>query len=166
VVKDKGFLKLPYSLVSPADLSRAIREVESLDNFLRQAKIRTPGNPVTPPKTSKTLEDLSEANDISLLDESQRSGLKETLQIMRKNPVKIHVSFASTPSVSFLQEVCKWFRQNVHQSALLETGLQPSIAAGCVIRTKNQVFDLSLRNRFALNREMLSKALEQADERQ
>jgi hypothetical protein len=164
VSKDKEFLKLPDSLVGPADLAKAIREIESMDNFLRQAKIRTPGNPVTPPKTSKALEDLSEANGISLLDESQRSALKETLQIMRKNPIKVHISFASTPSASFLQEVCKWFRQNVHQSALLETGLQPSIAAGCVVRTRNQIFDLSLRNRFALSREMLSKALEQADE--
>jgi hypothetical protein len=165
MAKDKEFLNLPDTMISPADLVKTIREIESLDNFLHQAKIRTPGNSVTPPKISKALEDLSAANDISLLDESQRNGLKEKLQVMREDPIKIHLSFASTPSASLMQEVCKWFRQNVHQSTLLETGLQPSLAAGCIVRTKNQVFDLSLRSRFAMNRDMLSKALEQTDER-
>lgn len=156
---------LPESLISPSDLSKAIRELENVDNFLRQAKARTPGNPVTLPKTSQVLTDISETNKVSLLDEKQRDALGEKLNSLLDNPAKVHISFAATPSASFLREIVLWLRQNVHEAAMVEVGLQPSIAAGCVVRTQNKVFDLSLRKHFKMNRQMLSTALEKADER-
>jgi F0F1-type ATP synthase delta subunit len=155
---------LPESLISPSDLSKAIRELENIDDFLRQAKARAPGNPVTLPKTSQVLTDISETNKISLLDETQRNQLREKLNLLLDNPAKIHISFAATPSASFLRDIVAWLRQNVHRSAMVEVGLQPSIAAGCIVRTKNKVFDLSLRKRFTMNRQMLSAALEKTNE--
>lgn len=158
-------LKLPDSLISLSDLSKTIREVEEVDDFMLQAKARAPGNPVSLPKTGQSLEDLSEINGISLLDQTQRSNLQQALNSILDNPVKIHISFAATPSTSFLREIIAWLRQNVHAAAMIEVGLQPSIAAGCIVRTTNKVFDLSLRDRFKMNRQMLSEALEKTDER-
>lgn len=156
---------LPENLISPSDLYRTIRELETVDDFLLQAKARTPGSPVTLPKTSQVLSDLVETNKLSLLDEKQRDMLRGKLNGLLDNPAKIHISFASTPSSSFLSQVVGWLRQNVHKTAMIEVGLQPSIAAGCIVRTNNKVFDLSLRKHFKMNRQMLSEALEESGER-
>jgi hypothetical protein len=52
-----------------------------------------------------------------------------------------------------------WFRANVHPHVLVQVGLQPNIAAGCVVRTTNKVFDLSLRNHFAQNQQVLIESM-------
>jgi hypothetical protein len=162
---DRRQLVLPDSLISPSDLSKALRELENVDDFLRQTKARAPGSPVILPKTSQVLADIAETNQVSLLEPAGRQQLRDALNRLLDNPAKIHISFASAPTASFLREIVAWLRQNVHSSAMVETGLQPSIAAGCIIRTKNKVFDLSLRDKFRLNKEMLSKVLEQSNER-
>jgi F0F1-type ATP synthase delta subunit len=44
-----------------------------------------------------------------------------------------------------LEKILLWLRQNVHPQVLLQVGLQPAIAAGCVLRTTNKIFDMSLK---------------------
>ena len=56
-----------------------------------------------------------------------------------------------------------WFRAEAHPYVLLKVGLQPNIAAGCVIRTSNKYFDLSFRNQFSRSKDKLSIALNQMD---
>jgi F0F1-type ATP synthase delta subunit len=48
-----------------------------------------------------------------------------------------------------------WLRANIHPQALVQVGLQPNIAAGCVVRTANKQFDLSLRQSFAKHKDLL-----------
>jgi F0F1-type ATP synthase delta subunit len=69
------------------------------------------------------------------------------------------MSFAADPSASFSAKIVGWLRANIHPLSLLEIGLQPTIAAGCIVRTTNKVFDLSLRNRFSEHTELLLKSL-------
>jgi F0F1-type ATP synthase delta subunit len=55
------------------------------------------------------------------------------------------MSFASEASPKALDKIVAWLRSNIHPQTLLQVGLQPTIAAGCIVRTTNRVFDLSLR---------------------
>ena len=36
---------LPVSVVSPTDIARLLREIDNIDNFFRQAEIRSGGQP-------------------------------------------------------------------------------------------------------------------------
>lgn len=148
-------IKLPERLIGSVELSRVIRELKLLDDWMNQAAIRTPGQPMKIPKASQSLEDIAAMNNVSLLDPQQRVQLIELLQAFLVHAPRIHMSFAVEPTAKFTTEVIGWLRANVHPLVLLEIGLQPNLAAGCMVRTTNKYFDMSLRNRFKDNRHLL-----------
>lgn len=144
--KETQELLIPTRLVSPVDLSRIVRELANLDDALHQAGLRKGGNPVGLPKTSRILEELAAVNQLSLLDSSHRANLAERLQQFQENAPTIHMSLTVEPSGPFIEKMITWLRQNIKPNILLDIGLQPTITAGCVIRTPNKVFDMSLRH--------------------
>lgn len=153
-------LELPIIIFGTAEVHRLQRELEVLEDFLRQTAIRTPGKQPQLPRTSRILETLAGNNNLNLLLEKERATLKQFLQdVTAKAPV-IHMSFASDPSAAFTAKVVAWFRTNIHPYALVRLGLQPTLAAGCVVRTPNKVFDFSLRNRFYEKRDVLLSSLD------
>lgn len=146
---------LPERLVSSVDLSRLIRELKALDESLRQSELRKPGAPTKLARSSVTLEDLAKANHIQLTDKTQREQLLALLNGFKDHAPRIHMSLATEPSAKFTQNISIWLRKNIHPLILLEVGLQPTLAAGCIVRTNNKIFDMSLRHRFTENRKVL-----------
>lgn len=146
---------LPERLVSSVDLSRIIRELEAIDESLRQSELRKPGEPTQLARSSVTLEDLARANNVQLTDETQRNQLLVLLQGFKDHAPRIHMSLATEPSAKFTHRIVVWLRQNIHPLILLEVGLQPNLAAGCMVRTNNKLFDMSLRHHFKENRGLL-----------
>jgi F0F1-type ATP synthase delta subunit len=139
-------LKLPNSLVSQVDVARILRELNSLEDFFVGAKARKAGTPVQPPRLTRILDQLARDNKINLLEEDQRKNLiKQLNEVLEKAPL-MQISFASEPSPKSLEVILTWLRTNIHPMTLLQVGLQPNIAAGCVLRTPNKVFDLSMRS--------------------
>jgi F0F1-type ATP synthase delta subunit len=88
---------------------------------------------------------LARENEVNLLEEKHRTKLMEMLKDIHKNAPSLHISFAVEPSPKALEQILVWMRQNIHPQVLLSVGLQPAIAAGCILRTTNKIFDLSLR---------------------
>ena len=153
-------LSLPSLVLSPADLSRLRREVKSLDNYLEAQKVREPGVPVDRlPKVSRLLNDLAEGNKLNLLHETVRQELTVQLDDLLAHAPIVHLSFAADPSAASLQEIVVWLRQNIRADVLIRVGLQPNIAAGCVMRTTNRYFDFSLRHYLSTHRQYLLEAL-------
>lgn len=138
-------LRLPNTVISPIDVARLLRELNNLDDFFVSVKNRQSGTAMQLPKLSRQLDQLSRDNELNLLDDRQRTGLKDALQAIYDKAPKMHVSFASEPSAKPFEQVLVWFRRNIHPHTLVTVGLQPAIAAGCVVRTPNKVFDMSLR---------------------
>lgn len=136
---------LPLGVISRADVTRVKRELSVLNDFFASAANRSPGTPVQLPRVTRILEQLTEENKLSLLNEKDRAALLGALDTVLKQAPQMHISFASEPSPKALERILLWFRQNIHTQALLQIGLQPAIAAGCVLRTPNRVFDLSMR---------------------
>lgn len=157
-------LQLPIRIISPTDLNRVIRELDVLDNALYQASVRSGGESVNLPRTSRMLEDLAFDNKCSLLSSEDRQKLLLLLKDFSQNYPKVHMSFTVEPSARFVEKIIVWLRNNIHGQILLDIGLQPSIAAGCIVRTKNKVFDLSLRNNLSQNRHLLIKSMENSVE--
>ena len=146
---------LPSTVAGRADLGRIINELSGLDNFFYQTKLRSPGSNVAAPKLSQSLNVVAETNKISLLDGKQRKNLLETLRSIKEHAPSIHISFAVEAPVPFDQKIVLWIRQNIHPQALVEIGLQPNISIGCILRTTNKIFDMSLKNRFAASKKKL-----------
>jgi len=155
-------LKLPLSVVTQADIARIIREINSLNDFFVSTKLRESGSPMQPARLTRVLDQISKDNQINLLEEDQRNKLAENLEkIMEKAPL-LHVSFATEPSAIAVEKILDWLRKNIHPYALVQVGLQPTIAAGIILRSGNKVFDLSLRENLKKQQSYLAKLIEGA----
>lgn len=162
---DNEQIVLPERLVSSVDLSRIRRELADLDDSISQANLRQPGQPTKLARSSRTLEDLAGANNIQLTDDTQRAQLKDLLDALNQHAPRIHMGLASEPNANFVKKITGWMRANIHPLVLLEIGLQPSIAAGCTIRTSNKMFDMSLRHHFTDNRHLLLQKIAEVGQR-
>lgn len=152
---------LPALVVGPPDVVRLRRELEALDDFLREAALRKGGTSVELPKLSRMLNAVCEQNNLNLLHEDRRTALKTALDDMIARAPVVHVSFAADPSSAFTAKVVTWFRENIDPMLLLQIGLQPTIAAGCVVRTPNHYYDFSLRQFFEAKKPLLIEKLEE-----
>lgn len=148
-------ITLPDRLIGSVDLARVRRELDELDDSINQSNLRSPGEPTKLARSSVTLEEIARANKIQLTDEKQRMELKNLLLMLSEHAPRIHMGLASEPSAGFTRKIIGWLRSNIHPFTLLEVGLQPSIAAGCTLRTNNKFFDMSLRSHFSENRDLL-----------
>lgn len=148
-------LKLPVVVGTRSELGRLLRELEAVDEFLAQASIREPGTPTVMPKISKAMQELATINSANLLDEGQRTKLINQIKLCREEAHVLHMSFAVEPSPAFVQKMVVWLRENIEPSVLLQVGLQPDIAAGCTLRTRNKYYDFSLRKAMKKHRDEL-----------
>jgi F0F1-type ATP synthase delta subunit len=144
-VEAKKTITLPINIVGSSDISALLRELNSLNDFFVSAEARKSGTPIQPPRVTRTLDSLARENQYNLLDGAHRAEIVTHLTAIRQKAPKIHISFASEPSPKALERLLAWFRASIHPQLLLQVGLQPNIAAGCVLRTPNKFFDMSLR---------------------
>lgn len=149
---------LPLTVARPVDLGRVIQELEQLDDHLRQAKLRHVGKQTLPP-LSRLLQATAELNKVDLLDRSSRQALREFLKTARAESPVLHMSFSADPSPVFMEKLMTWLRREIHPNLLVTVGLQPTLGAGCTLRTTNKYFDLSLRQNFAKKRHLLLAAI-------
>jgi F0F1-type ATP synthase delta subunit len=147
--------QLPPSVASPAEINRLRRELSVIDNALLEHTLRKSGGNAEMLKTSHLMDKLVEVNQLSLLHKEDRQRLARFLEAVSARAPVLHISFSTDPAPAFLERLMAWLRQNIHPQALVTVGVQPTIAAGCVVRTTNKYFDLSLGQDFANKRELL-----------
>ena len=155
-------LALPLALVSRADLSRCLREIEKLDDYFHQAALRG-SNARDLPRLGHVLDAVASSNGLNLLHAEHRSAIREFLVKLKAQAPVVHMSFPSEAGSDFTGRLLTWFRSEAHPYTVLHIGLQPDLAAGCVMRTSNKFFDFSFRARFEKSKAKLIAALEAAD---
>jgi F0F1-type ATP synthase delta subunit len=158
-------LKLSTNIVSQVDVARISRELKGLDDFFIDANNRTAGTSIQLPRLTRMLDELAKENNYNLLEEEHRRALKQQLDVVIGKAPQLHISFAAEPSAKALERILIWFRTNIHPQVLLQVGLQPGIAAGCVIRTANRVFDMSLRQHLDEQQMYLAQLIDVAAKR-
>lgn len=160
----EGSLQLPVSIISPTDIARLLREIESIDDFFRQSKIRGGGSSSVDsmPQASKLMSQLSNDNQLNLLQETDRDRVVGTLKSLQDSAPVLHISFSVDPPGSHVQKIVAWLRSNIDEHTLVTVGLQPNIGAGCVVRTTNKLFDFSLREFFASKRQFFIEKMHQS----
>ena len=155
-------LALPTLVFGRPEVHRLQRELEALEQYLEQASLRAKGGIESLPRTSRLLESFAQENHLNLLKAEDRTASKAFLKMVSEKAPSVHISFAADPSSSFTAKMVEWLRANIHPLVLLQIGLQPSIAAGCVVRTANKTFDFSLRERLKNEQDKLTEALKGA----
>ncbi len=151
---------LPLQAVSPADVRRLDRELAAIDEALLALNIRKDGHADKLPKTTQLMDELVALNKLNLLHEADRKLLKQFLVAVQQRAPVMHMSFSADPSTTFLEKLVTWLRREVHPQVLVTIGLQPTLGAGCVVRTTNRQFDFSLRQDFAKKRALLVEKLQ------
>jgi hypothetical protein len=155
-VANEPNLQLPAILAGRADIVRLQRELESLGDYLHQAALRkTAPADIKLPKTSRLLDEFMTLNKLNLVHRQEHEAAVKGLQAIVADAPRLHISFSTEPSSAFLAKLVGWLRENIDNTVLVQVGLQPGIAAGCIVRTKNRQFDMSLGQSFRKNRELL-----------
>ncbi len=150
---------LPAVIVSPADVRRLRRDLEDLDDFLHQSSLRQGGKAVTLPRIGRQLDELASDAKANLLQKTHRQQLLRFLNDLNNKAPVLHMSFASEPSAAFMNKLVLWLRDNIHPQVLVRIGLQPSVAAGCIVRTANKQYDFSLRQSLENQKPLLIEKL-------
>ena len=131
---------LPVQLSGRTDINRLLRELQKLEEVL----VGEESKKTLTPKVTALLNQTALVNGYKLLERTHRQHIAEQLTKIRDHAPLLHISFAAEPSPKVTETVLTWLRANVHRYALLQIGLRPAIAAGCVLRTPNKIFDMSL----------------------
>lgn len=152
-------LKLPTVVASRRDVIRLHREVRTFIDIVTQSIMRHE-NPIKYPAISEQLRAIATANQVDLRDTKHTEKLLDLLEDVKEHAPSVHISFPTEPTADILEKLVAWFRTEVDPHAVIQVGLQPTIAAGVVVRTPNHQFDFSLRRHLYANRKKLGEALE------
>jgi hypothetical protein len=111
------------------------------------------------PRASRSLEEFAATNRLNLLLPDDRQRTEAFIAHTLDSAPVLHMSFAGEASRKFTTEIVLWLRTNLQPDVLLNIGLEPNIAAGCVLRTPNKLYDFSLRARFEQQAKLLGDKL-------
>jgi hypothetical protein len=159
-VAPESAFRLPLQITSPVDVGRLLRELETIDGDLSQAELRHDGSAAKVPKTTSLMDQTMQLNKINLADTEHRQQLMAFLKNVKAKAPVLHISFSADPSTSFIEHLLTWLRTEIHPTVLLTIGLQPNIGAGCIVRSTNKYFDMSLRQDFLNKRGLLLEKLD------
>lgn len=151
--------QLPALAVGKAEINRLLRELAAIDNTLLEHTLRKKGGDARMLKTSRLMDQLIEVNGLDPLHKEDRERLRRFLETVNDRAPVLHVSFSADPTPAFLEKLVAWLRENIHPQVLMTVGVQPTIAAGCIMRTTNKYFDFSLRQDFEGKRDLLLEKL-------
>lgn len=151
---DETALRLPTSIVSRVDIARVAREVEAIGSYVEQTE-RGKARGENRPTASAVLQDLLTTNGLDMASQANRERLYHFLIELKRQAPVMHFSFAVNPSPDFTAKLISWIRKELHPMVLLDIGLQPTIGAGCVLRTNSKYFDFSMRQHLLRQRQVL-----------
>lgn len=139
-------LILPTTMAGKRDIVRVQRDIEKLleerlqsDIAQKQGGEARKVNPPTP-----IVKYLFQSNKIEMTNENLQR-VDQYLESVRQNAPTIRIAFASEPDKEVTQKIVKWFRTSVDKRVLIQIGIQPIIAGGCVVQTPMKRYDFSLR---------------------
>ena len=155
----KDALRLPTGVVSTGDARRLRRDLAALEDTLQAMRLRTNAPVAKLPRLDRALEEFASTNRLNFLLPDDRHHAEVFMDYVLKDAPVMKISFASEATRKFTTEIVLWLRANFDSEMLVEIGLEPAIAAGCIVRTSNKVFDFSLVKHLQDQRPLLMEKL-------
>jgi F0F1-type ATP synthase delta subunit len=139
--------KLPSSIYTTSQLRQLQRELQQLTT-LRSAKNVS---------LSNLMQDFAIANGIKKFDTVVAKKLLSYVDLAITSAPEISISLASMPNDEERGELVRWLRNAFGPQLMLHIIVQPTILAGCVLRTNKQVYDWSLQHALEANVDKLTQ---------
>jgi F0F1-type ATP synthase delta subunit len=158
----KKYFKLPLSVSQPVDLNRLIHELTQLNEDINQKTIRNP-NIKQDINISAKMTDVLKANNIDITAKEHRDSLLNVFNRLNERDRVINISFASEASPEFIAKITEWFRNEIDPYCFIVVGINPTIGVGCIARTTNRVFDMSLKGGLSGTRKLLTSRIRELD---
>lgn len=142
---------LPDAITTQRQLRQVIEELKNL-------------NPTADKQTaydqlSYEAQALVGANQSQWEDSSDIAAFTQKLEQAYQNTPVFDVILPTYPHDTFLSELSGWFRREIHPNSLLDIKVRRSIGGGMVLRSKNRLFDLSLRPQILQSRDKIPEVL-------
>lgn len=156
-------LNLPNAIATKSDLVNVIRNVdEVIDSYIQNRVRDLEGVDFkSRPDVTSNLAELVSINKLQVTVDNLRS-LKDWLARLNEHAPVVRFTFASDPTPEFVGNLVNWLRQASGQFVLIRYGVQPTIAAGCLMYTPARMYDFSLRHHLLTSQEVFSQALDKA----
>jgi len=153
-------LKLPSSIATKSDLVAVLRNVEVvLDNYVENRIRQQEGVDFSSrPDVTSNLAKLIAENKLAVSVEVLKS-LAEWLEHLNQHAPVVRFTFASDPDEEFIARLVDWLRTQTGQFVIIRFGIQPTIAAGCLMYTPGKRYDFSLRSRLLSSGAVFAKSL-------
>lgn len=139
-------LTLPTTVATKAQLLSLRKNLDEVLETITQNQVRINENVdvAPPPNVSGALASLLSVNklqpSLQVIEE-----LKKWVEYLLHHAPVVRLTFSSEPGPKELARLIDWLRQNSEKVTLLHIGIQPTIAAGIIVRTTSHRYDLSLR---------------------
>ncbi|HEX9594877.1 MAG TPA: hypothetical protein VF996_02005 [Candidatus Saccharimonadales bacterium] len=156
-------LKLPNSIATKSDLVGVIRNVDDvIDNYIENRVRDMEGVDFkSRPDVTSNLAELVAVNKLEVNVDTLKS-LKEWLAHLNEHAPIVRFTFASDPNPEFIGGIVNWLRMASGRFVIIRYGIQPTIAAGCLMYTPAKMYDFSLRKRLMESDEVFLRALTNA----
>lgn len=151
-------LRLPETIATKADLVNVLRNLEDVLDTYRENSIRSDEGVDFTAQTdvSSNLAALVQENQLAV-DVRTLNALQTWLNQLKDRAPVVRFTLASDPTPEFLGRIVSWLRQASGQFVLVRFGIQPSIAAGCIMYTPAHHYDFSLRSKILKSGSILIK---------
>lgn len=107
---------------------------------------------------SAQLQSLVQTNR-TVFDSAGLRGIEQGIATILDSAPVFDLIFAASPHDTFLLEVGRWFRSSIHQDSLFKISVRRSLAGGMVLRSKNRIFDFSLRPKIIENKQKIPEVV-------
>jgi F0F1-type ATP synthase delta subunit len=110
------------------------------------------------PEVSSALAEIIKENNIKVDNQSLKE-LEAWMGDLKHTAPVVRFTFASDPENEVVARIVKWLRDESGKEVLVRIGVQPTIAAGCIVHTPSHQYDFSLRNHLLENVPLFTKIL-------
>lgn len=144
--------RLPEGIYNSSQLRQLHNELTRLRS------LRYPKNIVF----SSNLQDLASANSIKKLNVATVGDILKFIDTTLDESPELTMTLASAPGVDERDELIARLRRLLHPKLLVHFIIRPELLAGCVVRTKTAIFDMSLARALKDNQQKLVMRLKNA----
>lgn len=152
------------AIASPVLIQRLINQLEDWREQLRQLQIKDRLGANLPAYVDQTLQQDVRLLGVSLElgDVDQITALIDGLKDWMDVTPTVHLTFSTAPSEDVKRTIIEWLQANIDPALIADFKVDGSIAAGFVLRTKNQIYDFTANQVLWDNRRHLGEMVKHA----
>lgn len=153
--------KLSTDIYSPDHISIVLWELERLIGWLRDESVRESvagqGSAEKEVHLSHFLLGVLDTAGVSANDQAGLEGLHAQLQAVQAQAPVAHIMLSALPNRTLKRQLVEWFRQEIHQQALVTFSVRTDIGGGFMLRIGSRQYDFTFRGQLIENKHRIAE---------